>query len=738
MPVRATSRRLFVSTLALAAALAGQASAQEASLQKVNFVDEVTVSATRSEKKIEDVPATVSVITAEKIEENLVVDIKDLVRFEPGVAVRNSPARFGAAQGTTGRDGNAGFNIRGLEGNRVLIQVDGIRTPDAYSFGAQSVGRGDYVDLDILKSVEIVRGPASALYGSDGLAGSVSFTTKDPSDFLKDGKTYAGRMRAGYNSADDSWSKSVVFAAGGTRWQGLLAYTRRDGHEQETKGVNDAPNLTRTTANPEDNASNAILGKLVYRFNDQNRLRLTWDHADNRIDWNVLSGVAVPPLATTSVIGLTAYDDMRRDRVSLDHRYESADGFVRMVHLTGYYQDSHTRQFTAEDRFTAADRTRDSTFDNQIWGGLLEARSEFGGPGFLNRLVYGADYSRTRQVSVRGGTVPPVGEAFPSRAFPTTVYTLGGVFLQDEIETLNGALSLFPAIRWDYYKLDPRTDALYTAGVPSGQSADRFTPKLGVVFRANDMVTLFANAASGFKAPAPSQVNNGFANPVTNYRSQSNPNLRPETSRTLEGGLRLHGDGWSLSGAVYTGEYKDFIDQVQVGGNYTPANPAVFQFVNLANVKISGWELRGRAKVGAGFTLDAAAARTKGTSTLNGVKSSLATVEPIKVVLGVGWQEGEGRFGGQLSAVYNGRKSPTNVGVTCTPSCFRPAPFVVLDLTTFWHINDAVTARAGVFNLLDQTYYWWSDVRGLAANSSVRQAYSQPGRNIGVSLAIRR
>jgi hemoglobin/transferrin/lactoferrin receptor protein len=151
----------------------------------------VTVTATRSEKKLQDAPVTASVISDQDIEDGLVKDIKDLVRFEPGVSVRRAPARFTAAGASTGRDGNAGFNIRGLEGNRVLILVDGVRVPDGYAFGAQNMGRGDYVDLDTLKSVEIVRGPASALYGSDGLAGSVSYFTKDPSDLLKDGKAFA-------------------------------------------------------------------------------------------------------------------------------------------------------------------------------------------------------------------------------------------------------------------------------------------------------------------------------------------------------------------------------------------------------------------------------------------------------------------------------------------------------------------------------------------------------------------
>jgi outer membrane cobalamin receptor len=65
----------------------------------------------------------------------------------------------------------------------VLIQVDGVRVPYGFSFGAQDAGRGDYVDIGLIKSVEFLRGPASALYGSDGLAGAVSFVTSDPPTF---------------------------------------------------------------------------------------------------------------------------------------------------------------------------------------------------------------------------------------------------------------------------------------------------------------------------------------------------------------------------------------------------------------------------------------------------------------------------------------------------------------------------------------------------------------------------
>ncbi|MDR6627031.1 TonB-dependent hemoglobin/transferrin/lactoferrin family receptor [Caulobacter segnis] len=728
------------STAALLASTA-QAADNASTPADANEVDKVTVTATRSEKPLSQAPATVSVISADEMEDGLVKDIKDLVRDEPGVSVRTAPARFTAAGSSTGRDGNAGFNIRGLEGNRVLIVVDGVRVPDGFAFGAQSTGRGDYVDLDILKSVEIVRGPASALYGADGLAGSVSFITKDPSDILKPGQNVAGRARVAYASADESWSESLVLAGRSDRWEAMLAYTRRDGEGQKTAGTNESANTDRTTANPEDNKSNAVLGKLIYSPNDRNRFRLTVDHLDRDVDWTVLSAIAKPPLASTSVLGLTAFDRMKRDRVSLDHRFDSGRGLIEAAQTTLYWQRGKTRQFSAEDRNTAADRTRDATFDNRVFGAGVELHSRFESGDWKHEVVWGGDASITRQQGTRDGTVPPAGETFPGKAFPTTDFTLGGLYVQDEITA--GPVTIYPAVRFDYYKLDPKADPLFTTAA-SGQSDTHLSPKIGVVWNATELVTLFANVAAGFKAPSPSQVNTGFANLVSNYKSISNPDLKPETSRTLEAGFRLHRDRWRVAVTGFTGEYDDFIEQVQVSGNFTAANPAVYQYVNLSGVKISGAEAKGSFDLGAGFTAKAAVSYARGASRTNGVSTPLVSIDPVKITGGVNYRAPSGKFGGELSVIHSDRKSAGRAGVTCAGTggssannCFMPPSFTVADLTGWWAVTDAVTVRAGVFNLTDEKYWWWSDMRGLADNSTVKDAYSQPGRNYSVSLALK-
>jgi hemoglobin/transferrin/lactoferrin receptor protein len=720
-------------------ACAGGAMAADAEVS----VDPVTVIATRSEKAASEVPATVSVITSADIEESLAADIKDMVRYEPGVSVRSSPARFGAALGTTGRDGNSGFNIRGLEGNRVLMQVDGIRIPDGFVFGAQAVGRGDYGDLDLLKSVEILRGPASALYGSDGVAGAVSFTTKDPTDVLQDGKAWAFQGKGAYASADDSWAEGVVAAGRQGRLSGLLAYTHRDGHEQETQGYANTANTDRTTANPQDTTSNDLLGKLVFDLSDKNRFRLIVEHFDRDVDTNVLSAIAKPPLAATSVLSLKTHDETGRDRVSIDQRYEQDGGWFQKATWNLYYQKSETSQFSAEDRNVSADRTRLNTFDNKVWGAGFELDSSLETGAVTHLLTYGADISKTRQEGVRSGTVPPAGETYPTRAFPNTDYTLGGAFLQDEIGLLDGRLKLYPAVRLDAYDLKPHADATLPAFTPASQSDSRVSPKIGAVFKLNDQVGLFLNYAEGFKAPAPSQVNNAFVNLIQNYRSIPNPNLKPETSETVEGGVRFKGETlggggkWSLNLTAFSGKYANFIDQVQISGSFSPTDPGVFQVVNIGQVKISGAELQGRVQLDNGFGGQLAASYAHGSARTGAVSSPLDSIDPIKVTAGVTYRDRTGRFGGMFAVTHSDGKSPSRIAAVCTGGCEVPDAFTVLDATAYWNITDEVRINAGAFNLSDEKYAWWNDVRGVSATSPSVDAYTQPGRNYAVALTVK-
>lgn len=707
----------------------------------------ITVTATRAPVDVADAPATVTVIDQEQIADELATDVRDIVRFEPGVSVRRAPARFGAALGTTGRAGNEDFNIRGIGGNRVLIQVDGIRTPQGYSFGAQQVGRGNATDVGLIKSVEILRGPASALYGSDGLSGAVSFITSDPADFIGEGNSFGGFARAQYNSADREFSETAALAGQAGAFSAMLAYSRRDFRELDNQGRIDTSDASRNTPNPQDGESNALLGKLVWD-NGAHKLRLTGEYLQREMSSNVLSGrgpvFLFGPVPSWIVDNLTAEDETKRVRASLDYTYdagEHASGFIDYAHLAAYWQDGEDRQFALEERTPTSatprpDRERLNTFDNEVFGVVADLRSSFDTGSFKHVVTFGGDISKTQQAGLRDGTEPPFGEVFPTRAFPKTDFTLGGFYLGDAIEFAGGRFTLYPAIRYDFYDLDPTNDPLLPNFTATGQNGSKLSPKLGAVAKFGD-VRLFANYARGFRAPTPSQVNNFFENLAFGYSSLANPDLGPETSDSFEAGIRYATDDINLTLTAYTADYSDFISQEQVSGSFTPGDPAIYQFVNLDDVSVKGVEVKASYEAENGFRARFAIAFADGTvNSPNNPPASLSTIDPLNAILGVGYREPSGAYGGEVILSYNARKEANETAGICSAACFRPQESAIIDATAFFRITENAKVRAGIFNLTDKKYALWSDVRGLAATSTITDAFTQPGRNASISLSL--
>jgi hemoglobin/transferrin/lactoferrin receptor protein len=711
----------------------------------------IVVTATRTPRIQEEVPATVTVLTTEDIADILATDARDLVRFEPGVSVRRAPARFGAAIGSTGRGRNEDFVIRGIGGNRVLIQVDGIRAPQGFAFGAQSAGRGDYADVSLLKSVEILRGPASALYGSDGLAGAVSFVTNDPKDILG-GKSIGGFVTSLYASEDNQFANTVMQAAQSGNLSGMVSYTRRDFNELANKGTDDGTGPTRTAPNPQDGSSDALLAKLVWD-NGVHRLRFTGEYLDTAVNTELLQAVGPQrlfgPVPVWNVDSLTARDTVRRKRASLDWTYGgSSDDLIEYAFVSAYWQEADNRQFADERRtqlgfVPAPDRTRLNTFDNEVYGGLTEFRSSFRTGGIEHRVTFGGDISWTRQTGVRDGTFPPAGERFPIAAFPETEFMLGGLFVGDEMKLFDGVVTLFPALRFDFFDLQPENDpTLPPSFASSGQSGNRLTPKLGANIKLAHEVFLYANYSQGFLAPTPGQVNNFFENFGQGYTSIPNPELRPETSESWEVGARYVGNIFSLQLAAFRGAYDDFIQQDVIAGSFLPADPAIFQFVNLESVRIEGLEARAEMNFSNGFNGRMTFAYASGEIIEpTGARVPLDTIDPFNLVAGFGYRAPSGRLGGELILTHNARKAKGDLPrdpVTGSDLFVRPPASTFVDLLLFVNVNDALKLRSGLFNITNEKYILWQDVRGLpVTNVEIAGAFTRPGRNFSISANYR-
>lgn len=709
---------------------------------------EVNVTATRTPTEAERTPASISVITDQDLEEQQAQDIKEALRYEPGVTVRRAPYRPASAAAGGGRDGNSSINIRGLEGNRVALFEDGIRMPSSYSFGPLEAGRGDYMSMDLLRRIEILRGPASSLYGSDGLTGVVNFLTKDPQDLLDVfGKSTYFSLRPYYNSMDRSFGTTAQAAWGGEQWQGMVIVDGNKGHELDGKGTNDSASTSRTSANPQDANGDSVLGKLVFKATPSSTFKLTGETVRRRVDSNVLS--AVNPPAT---LGLNTSDRLERNRVSLDYDFNDAtQAYFQNAHALLYFQDAKNSQYAYEKR-TAGDRTRDNTYKERTVGGSLQAQSNFATGPLTHKLVYGTDASLAYITSYRNGTLPGVGESFPNKAFPDTNYTLFGAYLQDEIRY--GALTVTPGIRYDAYWLSPKqNDPLYVSQTSSGarvqptsSNDSAFSPRLAIMYEIAPSLIPYVQYARGFRTPTPDQVNNGFSNPVFGYMSIANPNLKPETSDTFELGLRgrlaTTLGPVTYSTAVFAGNYRNFISQQNISGSGRPNDPLIYQYVNFSRARIQGWEGRATWALKGGVTLRTAMAYTHGTTEDNGAANQpLNTVNPFSMVLGVRYEPNSTWFA-QADLLFQAAKSQSQIAKTCTSgaqqnqNCWAPPSSIVLDLSGGYHINKNATLYAGVYNVFDRKYWNWSDVRNIADNSTVKDAYSAPGRSVAVSLKL--
>ena len=190
----------------------------ESNLIANNNIEEITVISSRAPVPLNEVIGSVALIKSDEIEKRIANNIVDLIENTIGVTAPRSDGY--------GRIFNEGFRIRGLGGKRVNVLIDGVRIPDSY------VGYGrDVVDVDLVKKVEILKGPSSALYGSDGLAGAISYTTKDASDLATSGNPYLSSTLS-FDDSSDSTKVGLLGAFVGSNVEGLIQVTRRDTNER--------------------------------------------------------------------------------------------------------------------------------------------------------------------------------------------------------------------------------------------------------------------------------------------------------------------------------------------------------------------------------------------------------------------------------------------------------------------------------------------------------------------------
>jgi hemoglobin/transferrin/lactoferrin receptor protein len=702
----------------------------------------VVAAASRVEESIDAVAATVSVIGRDEAFREVAGSLRDLLRYEPGVSIENGATRFGL--------GN--LSIRGLDGNRVQMTVDGIRLPDSYRVGSFSNASRNAVGLGLLRQVEIVRGPASAIHGSDALAGVVAFETLDPAPFLGTGKAFGGEVFAGYADASRSTPRGGAIALDASGTQLLLGAERVDGHETKNKGDVGGTGAARTEPNPQDIRTESQLLKWVVPTASGWRYTLTADRYARQARTDVLS--LNPQSART--VSLLGDDSSTRNRYSVDAVGYDVGALSRLA-LTAYYQKALTQQDTEEVRAntTAACLSapgavrclREPRFRYEVAekGVIAIGEAQPRWFGLEHRLVAGAEFSRTnsdesrdgRQTNLNTGTVTNVvgGETLPTRDFPVTDTDRFGAFVQDSFVALDPRLTWIPGLRIDAFRLRPRPDEAFASGnggrPVASLSDEALSPKLGLLYRASGEVTLTGQLATGFRAPPAADLNIGLTSLPSGYTVIPNPDLQPESSRGAEAGARYKSG--SVEGML-TGYYTRYTDLiVSRAALPCPSDPrcvpgatGTFQSQNVSSARIYGIEGKAAWRFAPGWTVRGAFSAPYGDDL--GKDAPLNSIDPPQLVAGVGYETP--RWGAALHATHAWKKSRVDgtLGVS-----FLPPAWTTVDLTAWFRPLPSLEIAAGLFNVTDEKYWLWSDVRGLTGVTAGIDRYTQPGRNFGVN-----
>ncbi len=723
-------------------------------------LQQVTISATRQEQSVESVPGTVTVHTREELDRNSVNSIKDLVRYEPGVSVG------GAGQ----RSGLTGYNIRGIDGDRVLTQVDGVQVPDGFFNGPYAQTNRNYVDPEIVKRVEILRGPASVLYGSSAIGGAVSYYTLDPDDIIKPGKDVGARLKTGYSSADDSWLTSGTVAGRTGEFDGLLHLSQRNGHESESYGETGGTGLNRTEANPEDVRSTNVLAKLGWNYADDSRFGLTYEHYKDDRDTDQLSAVGGPFNAGRGFgfyKSRTGNDTITRERFGLEHSFGLDSALADHIKWTLNYQIAKTDQSTEEIYAPSRTvlRTRETTYKDRQWVFDAQADKSFAIADTDHRVTYGTTLKQNKVTGLRtgsgtcltvAGSCRTIGAAsaadtlIPASDFPDPTINTYSLFAQDEISWNNW--TFLPGARYDYTQLKPHiTDEFLATADQSGNGVvsddtktwHRLSPKFGTTYSFDDHYTWYGQYAEGFRTPTAKALYGRFENLSGGYHVEPNADLKPEKSKSYETGLRGQFEAGTFDVAVFYNKYRDFINENAITPGYTETT---FQSNNIKHATIKGLELKGRLNLDSfgapnGLYTQGSVAYLRGRDDDSG--EPLNSVNPLTGVFGLGYDQDT--YGGLLSWTLVKRKTRVDNTSFNTPdgtsTQFKTPGYGVLDLAGFYKVTDDLTLNAGLYNLTDKKYWQWDDVRGYdnVGEASVTQPanldrLTQPGRNFSINL----
>lgn len=686
--------------------------------QEVHKTAEVKVTAGRVEQQLLDIPMSVSVLTAEEIKDSSARNIGELLADVPGVEV-----------GGDGSQGLKRVKIRGENEYRSLILIDGQKVSEHKSMSGPAL----LIDPSSVERIEVIKGPASVLYGSDAIGGVINIITKKGSK-----KPFEAEASVGWNGAGHGWNESVSLGGNvnGFKYQ-LDAGYQSHGNIKTPKGYQ---------KNTEFRQKN--LGAfLSYDFTDNFTVGMhldTFDSDINSSSW----GYENDPDSDFFV----KIPKWKRDKISLFAEVKDVNEYLTRLRWDGYWQKNHKQM---QNYVSQSEKTRtynmnvttDSLADNRIktYGTSLQADWQLGDSNFLitgyeftqDHLT--ADTAANFSMNMRMGPMTMLDQNYVTNRYVEGKETTNAIFAAMET-TLPYDFSVNYGVRYTWvdsklskassfrngYATTPRGTTNYDntpvndAGTPGKEKNSRPVFNLGFIWKGLEDTSFRAQWAQGFRVP--NLQEKFLINSMGGGTLYGNPNLKPEKSNNFEIGARYSTDLMDVDVALFYNLSDDYISTESFG---TPSQNQT-RYVNADKAKTFGSELslnlRATENINPYVSLSWMKRKTEwadGTSTYNSgtplftARYGLRTIYPL--------------FNGKWTTDTYLRSATAKKSYSIsTKETTRIAGYTTLNFATAYHFGpkQAFSANFELLNITNQLYGYETSIY-------------EPGRRINFKLSAK-
>lgn len=651
-PLRGTrngrGKSLLVSTVLASATVTGafaQGAGEGPTSAEVTQLQTLVVTASSIATDIRSAPASVSVVDRTTLEQKAVADLSEAIRTTPGVNVG-----FGS-------NGTRGISIRGLGSGYTLILVDGKRVNTASTMLRQHNGDLNWVPLEAIERIEVVRGPMSTLYGSDALGGVVNIITK------KGGNTWSGSVTGEIlmpDSAGNGPTQRLNGYISGPLIPDVLSFT---GFGNISKKRGDDPTYWGGIEVPRGTSDIDVNG------------RLTWTpSADHVFDLDLGYG-----RQRYEQFDGTAERDMNRATASLRHTGEWDIGTST---VTAFFENSENEYDIVSGGSVVANGI---TARNFSLDGKLAIPVEM---MWSQDVTIGGDirHEELNDPANLGKYNTVTGETGSAIARNLTA----ALFVEDQVH-VSDQLKITGGLRYDYHE----------------KFGSHFSPKVYVNYDLTDSWTLKAGWARAFKAPNLRQLNENW---VTTSRSRGcgavggpcemvgNPNLKPETSDSFEAGFVYDDGAWQGGLTYFHNVINDKITSARSATLIMPDGTKYVQQINVDRARSQGIE---------GFLTVPVHQDVTWTNSFTWLFESknLDTGMPLSadpeysIHSNIAWQATDklnlsttlNYYGPQVDYVLNPE----------TLIAQNVSPYFVMDVAAKYDFNDSFTGKVGINNLFD-------------------------------------